>query len=503
MKKYLLPLLFLLACFHAFSQDENSIFVINSFTFNIRGVTRPTAIINKAELTEGREIIGLENLVNYVTEKRQLLLNERVLESVSIYYIIGQSGEDGKYPVNLYIHIEDTWNKIVLPHLEYTSNTGFELTLKFRNYNFLGTMAPLEIDIGYIYSQNKKNSFLFNLDSDTPFTLFSHNWHFKFYNAFAYRPVTEAPFYYLNVTGISVEQPVGFTTLTLGFDESLFLNNENPEGYRDQYGYYQSGVYMSSSPYVSWKIPTGLEIGNYGGFVYTPEISAVFNHEFSDWPLADYIKGPFLKWKHSLLLSRINWVGNFRRGIEVLADNSYSFDFYNIDKGINALDIAYSLAGTGHFIINDFFGISGRLMFRHWLYNNTPLYNDAGDAVRGVLDSAITADYMLSLNFDFPFRVLRFRPSQWNPKMRFFDFEMHIVPIIDFALYNDPVNNVTFSMENAILTGGAEIIIFPAVMRSLYLRVSFAVNISGYLWNTSRFPEENNREIFIGVGHHY
>jgi hypothetical protein len=519
--------LFLL-CFPVFSQEDggtepviegpkpDSVFVINSFDINIKGTTNPYAVIYKAELKKGEEINGLAQLEKYIADKKQLLSNERILETVSIDYTTGEASESGKIPVDLVINIVDTWNIIIIPYPKYSSNSGLELTIKARDYNFLGTMNPLKLDLGYKYDEEQRNSIFFELDSYTPFTAFGFNWYFKFFHSFYWRPDTEQPYYYMNITGLSMELPVKSTTVTFGFDESILFNEENSDFDKPFYGSFQDGLYMSSNPYISWKIPTGIEIGYYGDLVYTPKISAVFNHEFPQWPLAEIRKGPVLTFDHNLGFNRVDWIGNYRRGFDVFAYNSFSFNFYKMAEDVQPWEIDMTFSGTGHFIITGIFGISTRLMYRQWFFLEGG-YREAGDALRGVLDKAISADSMLSLNLDFPVKAFSFLPSVClgNQKFRFFDFDFHFSPIIDMALYNDPMNKISFNFRNILVSGGLELIVFPAFMRSLYLRLSLAWNFVEQINNPGDYyfhpvlpvipnlPMGSNREIFFGLGHHY
>jgi len=131
-------------------------------------------------------------------------------------------------------------------------------------------------------------------------------------------------------------------------------------------------------------------------------------------------------------------------------------------------------------------------MFRHWTSPN--VYYNAGDALRGILDKDVHSDYMLSLNIDVPFRILKFRPSEWfnNAKMQFFNFDLHLAPVIDTAFYHHPSNGNQFSLENMLVSGGLEAVIFPQRFRSLLVRVSFGMNL--------RSPSDTGKyELFIGT----
>jgi hypothetical protein len=160
------------------------------------------------------------------------------------------------------------------------------------------------------------------------------------------------------------------------------------------------------------------------------------------------------------------------------------------------------------------------MQYQQWFNHDPPYTSTAGDVLRGIVDKSIHADYMLSLNLDFPFRILRFVPSKWfdNHKMRFFDFDLHFSPIMDLALYHRPAydqTEVKFRPQDMLVSGGAELIVFPGIMRSLYLRASIAWNIVEWVNNPGgsylptwlpvipKLPGGNGRELFIGMGHHY
>jgi hypothetical protein len=486
---------------------DTRLYVITAFEFDIKGRTRPFALIYNGEFKTGETLEGQANLDAYIRDKTQILVNQRVLkDNAVITHSVGEQAEDGSYPVTLTINVEDSWNIIALPKPEYSTNTGFDLTIKARDYNFLGTMNPLRIDLGYRLDENSRSSMQFEVYSDTPFRAFGYTWNLRFDNLFWYRPQVEQPFFYQNVTGLSMELPFYATTFTFGFEEYVNLNEENSYRYKEFYHKdFQDGLYTTSTLYVSWKIPTGLMVSRYGELTYTPGISATFNHEFPHWPLLEFRKGPFLGFGHSLGFEKIDWHANYRDGFAASISNSYSYDFFRLNNNDEPLSISLTLHGAGYFIINRFFGISSRLQYRHWFYHDPDYYEQAGDNLRGIADRAISADYMLSLNMDFPLRVWLFTPSKWfnNQKLNFFDVELQIAPVIDMALYHDPKTEISFSPKNIAATGGMELIVFSDFMRNLYIRLGYTANLRE-LFKTGKLPESgDNREIYLIMGHFY
>jgi hypothetical protein len=486
---------------------EDRLYVIAAFEFDIKGRTRASALIYNGEFKTGEKIKGQANLDKYIRDKTQILVNQRVLkDNAVITYSVGEQSEDGSYPVTLTINVEESWNIIALPKPEYTTNTGFELTIKARDYNFLGTMNPLRVDLGYRYDENGNNSFQLEVYSVTPFRVFGYTWNLRFDNLFWYRPDVEQPFFYRNVSGLSMELPFRRTTFTFGFEEYFNLNEENASRYQGLYNKnFQDGLYMSSKMYTSWKIPTGLLVSRYGELTYTPGISTTFNHEFPDWPLLPFRKGPFLGLSHSLGFEKIDWHANFRDGLSGSISNSYTYDFFRLHNGDKPLSASLTLHGAGYFIISKFFSISSRLQYRHWFYHDPDYYDLAADNLRGISDKSIHADYMLSLNMDFPLRILLFTPSKWfdNRKLNFFDVELQIAPVIDLALYHDPDLEISFHPKNIAASGGVELIVFSDFMRNLYIRLGYTTDLRHINVPQKFLERSNNREIYLIMGHFY
>jgi hypothetical protein len=482
----------------ASASHDTTVFYIRNINFDITGLTRRFALLYHTEITEGERIIGREKLEKYRMDKIQLLMNQRALASADILCFEGDGNEDGSIPVDLLIITRDTWNIIALPEPKYDDNTGFELTLKARDYNFLGTLSPLRVDFGYALDADKvwnfsEGAFNFKLDADIPFKVFGLNWNFNFDHDFSY--TNEEPLYYQNVTGLSMELPVSFTTATFGFNQYTTFNEDTWNVYEDEdnVGTYDQflWVYFSSELYVSWKIPTPLTVGNFGKLTYTPKISGQINYLPPGQDVIDDLRrGPTTTLSHSLGFSRINWIDNFRQGLAASIGNGNTYNFYKEDW-----NVSYDISATYHHIFTGFFGASGRIQYRQWLADHT---NSAGDVIRGILDKSLSADYMLSVNVDFPFRILQFVPSKWfnTSWLRLIDLDLHLSPFFDIALLEDPVNNIEF-WSKPTMGAGVELIIFPHFFRSLYLRASLGYNLN----NMSSLGKWD--ELFIGIGHYY
>ncbi|MFP3043032.1 hypothetical protein LQZ19_14550 [Treponema primitia] len=479
---------------------EETVYFIQKIDFTINGRTRPFALMDKVDLEIGERLHGQRALETYIRRRTQVLRNQRVLEADQsrIEYIIGEAGADGLVPVDLTVYTADTWNFIVLPEPKYDSNTGLSLTLKARDYNFLGTMSPLAVNLGYKLEDNKNSVFL-DIDSDTPFQLFGYTWNLNFDNSFIY--TENDPFYYKNTTGISLELPSwAKSTFTFGLNQSFILNEETSDDEKHRIGtseeFFPDVWFMSSEAYVQWKIPTGVEVGDFGDLSYTPKITEKINYR-PGGDIGEYRRGPATIFSHSFGFGQTNWKGNYRSGIDVKLENENEFNNYSL-KWDNDL----KFTAIGHFKISSFFGISSRFQYRQY-FNNPNI--EAGDVLRGMMDDSLHADAMLSLNMEFPLRVLQFLPSQWfgYRALRPFNFELHFAPFIDLALLRgEDTHGETYSFKEIIPTGGFEFIAYPLSWRSFYIRGSLGWNLQKLIQN-KKLPSGDFREIYIGVGHFY
>jgi hypothetical protein len=498
------------------TDDRLAIYTIDSVEFESSGSSfspwksRAFVLFYHGEFKYGEEIRGMANLEKYVRDKAQLLMNQRVLEDVRIDFTIGDMDQDGRYPVRLRVVTRDTWNIIAVPRPQYSSNSGFDLTVKARDYNFLGIMEPLRLDIGYNHDEKGEDIFNLEIDSNIPFMALGYYWRINF-DHFLNWTLGDNPSY-KNVTGIAMELPFRRTTFTFGFDESFTWHETNEGKYTENYIYadrlnrlYFNGLYASSELYASWEIPTGIDVLDHGELTYTPKLGLKINYSPSAWPLDEVRLGPFLNMGQVLGFNRVDWIDNYRRGFDVSFTNDNQFDSHR-----RLFNNSLKLEAVGHFIFTDFLGLSTRFQYRHWFYRYPyDFYEAAGDSLRGILDKDIHANFMFSLNLDLPLRLFRFKLSQLTgkSKLRLFDFECQLAPVLDMAFYQDSENALGFRAS-----GGGELVIFPDFMRSLYLRISVGYDFNnmakagGFTEGGTRMIEyliKETNEIFIGIGHHY
>ena len=504
----------------SFVEDDNTVYVIREVNFDIDGRTRPFALMMNSDFVIGEYILGKANFEKYLSRQRQTLNNQRVLEDVKIEYFIGEIEGDGALAISLLVHTKDSWNFVVIPYPKYDSNSGLSITLKTRDYNFFGTMNTLFFDFGYQYDKNEDHIFKISFGTAFPFQALGLDWMVNIDNTFTY--TIGDPLYYKGVAGLSVKLPWHTTTFTVGFNQYVIANEDNSSVNKAVYGLPSifDGVYGATELYASWRIPINFEVGPFGKLYYTPRIAERINYPYGEM---DEGRKPLTTLSHTIGFGRMNWVGNYRKGLNASINNAFNIYADRSDAPVN---ITLSGQAVFHWPFNKYIGISSRLKYQQWWhwsekqlsqrgYGWMPYYS-AGDTLRGIIDDDVRANYMLSLNLDLPIRVLRFWPSDWfnNNKLRLFNFEMHISPFLDLALIEGPYNKlvtpasegIKFRLDEMLVTTGLEIIVYPAFFRSIYLRASLGYDLrkiarDGLPLKWGFFPEWN--EIYIGLDNYY
>jgi len=136
----------------------NPEYMIRRVSFRITGHTLERVLRQKADIKPGTTFHSLEEFDAYLEYHKQALLNERVLENVQVDYST-EKANDGQFLIDIVITTQDSWNLIVLPYFKYDSNDGLVLSARGRDYNFLGTMQALVLNVDYAIDQQQRHSY--------------------------------------------------------------------------------------------------------------------------------------------------------------------------------------------------------------------------------------------------------------------------------------------------------------------------------------------------------
>jgi hypothetical protein len=494
--------------------QKEPVYYINEVYFDITGRTKEYALLLCSGIKKGDEVTGEAALLEYIAEKQQTLVNRRELQEAVIEFVPGEAEDDGRIPVDITIHAADTRNFIIVPEPRYSSSSGWSPKLRVRDFNFLGLLSPLKVDLTYRYHDGKdvtysRSNLNLVFGIETPFRAAGYDWKFTTENMFSY--YFGEPFSYGNINGVHLDIPFKNTALTFGFEQGINFGREYDDWKKYVYGVNFHDVwYGGSGVYGEWKIPLPFKTESLGALVYSPAVSGNVNYPFRDEDLAE--RGGFLfNASQRAGFDKVDWYGNFRRGADIYIENTNEYSFFY--EGWNH---SLSVNVTKHLVINDFFGISMRGRFTKWSYDSASKNDgtrwNAGGMVRGLEDYALSPDSMLLFNFDFIFHIVNVMFSKHfnDPKAGIINFELQAGAVVDIAMVDGIevdnkrrfIRDITYRPRDWIVSGGVELFFFPLAFRSIYLCGSAVWNFRP-LFNAGIMPGDDDMEIYIGFGHHY
>ena len=468
-------------------------FFIESVSWEITGRTQEYYLAKAVGIAAGKVFGTREALDGYIADKSQVLINQRVLESVVIDTTIAKthSGADSPSPVSLVIRAQDTMNIVVLPYLKYDSNVGLLLAGRGRDYDFLGTTEALYANLNWQFDAKWKSSPGLDVSFSAPFPLGGRE---VLLGTSAGVVLPEGKPLGVNLeTSVGYRLPLGIFTVEVDASQSYFSGQLDT---RDQP--YADAWYLASSAGVSASVPLW-EIPLLGRLDSSLALSLSGNWKPGGLLDERIDNGPALGSSVSVSGGRIDWVGNFRRGLSGSATASLLFNtegkrFRKLGATVSAFDFNDELGYSGR--------ISGFVSFGYLI--------NSGEYVRGVMNNRIVSDTALFVNLDLPLSALRFKLSDWlaMPSLRVLDFEQHWSPFLDFGIGHDRASGRYFNIGDSWCGGGVEVITFPTAMRSFYFRVSAGWDLRDVyklrsLGGISPRDGRSTREFFFGMGHFY
>ncbi|HDQ15013.1 MAG TPA: hypothetical protein ENN41_09405 [Sediminispirochaeta sp.] len=460
--------------------------MIRSVSFTIDGTTRKSVLANYLDIREGETLRGKMAFEDFLEDKRRLLGSQRTLASGDIFpeYTPDLENEDRVF-VDIEVRTVDTWNYIALPYPKYDSNEGLLLSFRGRNYNFLGGMETLEVNLDYVKvfmeDEDFDSKYSVNGGFDIPLYFAGYEWMFKVDEDISLIDYgDERLLQNTSRLGLSVGIPMTDFTWQIAGDHYFYLNEKERE---DPDGFYMKST---ANPGISFPLngtfPMLLD-PNYN-------VAALVNYAYKPFgQLSEKRRGFELGAKHGFSFGRVDWLGNFRDGLSLKFDQNLR---YNFDRELWLSNLDLELESHHAF---DWGGFSGRMV---GFYRFNDVKEDAGEPIRGIMDSRVEGEAGVFLNFELPVNMWIWFLDRW--------FEGHISPFFDYALIKE--EGRAFNLNRGWYGAGLEGFAFLKNARSIYLRVSVGVDVEALVDGASlggSAPRDGGSiyEIFIGLGHHY
>lgn len=500
LKKIFTLFLWVVFSFVAFAEG----YQIVDVQYDLDGRTKEYALNKNLDIRRDIVFDSEEEFKLYIDFVTQKVSDQRILENTNVSYQMGAANEQGVIPVTLLISADETWNILPVPYPKYNSNSGFSLKLKVKDYNFLGTMEPLNFDLEFYQEDEGTTNVLgLGIDFSIPFQLgvLDAQWNndisadYKFGDA--------KPSFSFS-TGLDLAYAFKYVALQLEAEQSFDID----PSYKD------AGDEFYATEYLKFSTPVTIlrTTGPFGNITFTPSASLTYYWDANGIKHEDLI-GPTVGLGYSFSTGIVNWIGNFRKGFLSSFSHSYDYNFYTTNW---TTGLAFQFDG---FYFFDFIGFSTRAkIFTHYdiaQHKFTDTTNVA-EWMRGVYDdesynegrAAMPTGFVI--NLDFPIRIVQTDWRGWGKALfkrdmpswfSFFDFELQVAPFLDIAL-SEADDYCLFHLYDGFYSAGLEVIVYPTKMRSIQVRASAGLDLGARLmkqdWRTKR-----GLEIEIGIGLHY
>jgi hypothetical protein len=527
-----LALLFLASGLRLVAQEAPGSLTIRKVEFHVTGRSLPFVMMKKIDpyrTMVGSSFPDAAALEAFIADRRQVLLNERVLASVETSYE-ATPVPSGGMDIVIRFDTVDTWNLIALPYAKYDSNTGLLLSLRGRDYDFGGSMQELAIDLDYRKNPAGRSSYTGALSFDLPFQALGNDWSLGFHETGGFW--TDGMASTVTQASLSLELPaLGFPaqlTATQGISYNALAASSDLVADPDTW-------FLSEGLGFGATLPLTRELGSMGSvdlgpIEYSPSVSISLNWKpgsrlsyYGDGMVTQPGNGPYgvgdavpvigngisygrgglvATVGNALSFGRVDWSGNMRAGLTASLGNvtSYNAQYQDIASDLS-LGLSY-FDELGHRL-----GLATMLTVLTRLSNHPS--NDAlanlGWYLRGIIDDRISGIQGAFINVQLPVKLFDF-PTHAFIKTRILDFELQAAPFVDAAIVR-PDYRRGFSEDWLLYTGGLEFLAFPAGLRSFIVRASAGWDLKNVIATRSlsaATPDGRGPyEIFIGLGLKY
>ncbi|HPW47474.1 MAG TPA: hypothetical protein PLJ56_06570 [Rectinema sp.] len=489
---------------------------IEGFEFHLKDV-RETAVLRYLDMQIGQKFASQSDLDDFIAEKQRLLQENRVFnEEAAIWY--EQRNPSNPEAITIIVRGYATLTALAVPIPKYTEDDGFFLALRYKDFNFLGMLEPLVFSLDHYflggnttigaefgYSPRFMNSqweFSLtssvdigrNLDpafSDTAISLSTEY------------PISEAPEYWAIVPSLSYTYTksskihVGIASLSL--IRPIFLlfpgNIELQSSYKQENDAGSWSYLAIAETTLSLRIPL-FSVASASMLAFTPSAGLSLSYDLAKGMVYD----AGLSASGSVGYNSIKWKGNFRKGSSASLSESYMFHIGS-KHSTRPLDLVLSSQLSAFYSWFNLLGIDFRAIGRWdagWsLYNDLSYFDDvdASTYLRGIR-GPIYGDLAAIVNLQIPVNFAQGKFFQWEAM----DAEIFIIPFFDLGYVRTNPANPLWSIDNLLMGGGLDVVIFPEHARSFTYRLSLGYNIEHYL--ETKTLDWGDTEIWLGIGLH-
>lgn len=511
-----LALLFLgLTCPQVLSAQDKppAAFIIAGAEYRIHGFTLKPFLEEFLAIETGKTFADIDSLQAYVDSLTRALVSNRIFQEKSFARMDILEGEAPR-KVILTVETYNSMSALAVPLVKYNSTDGLSLVLRYKDFNFLGTLEPLSINLDYYAESNQVEAATY---FTLPYDMLGSRWKLEVAEDFIY---TEEKGIIPNGT-VSLSSTYPFRALGLAWHASpLFshlyerdylrhtLTGGLSAGFRFRAGLdwsvsantYLNDQYVTGHyPYITngISLSTGLKLATlpwFGALSFSPSAGLFGTYGIQAGKLTD------AGWSlgGSIGFGRVDSIRNFRKGAAASLSVSYS-DHLIAAAPTDEIDLTASFSATAFEAFNPILGFNLRMLgywFGTWtLVGENPSF-DWEEYIRGVKEPRY-GDLGLIANIEFP---VNFAQGYFFGSERF-DAEVFLVPFIDGGYIRRSPSAPFPDRNDLVLTAGLEITVFPEYARAFIYRLSAGYDIMRIL--NGEDPTLEGIEAWLGLGLHF
>lgn len=495
------------------AEEPGPAFVIADVEYQINGLILKPFLEEFLDIERGKTFSSSESLQNYIDSLAQALVSNRIFQEKStISFDIVEGERPQKVIVKVITYTSLT--SLMVPLVKYNSSDGLTLVFRYKDFNFLGTLEPLSLNLDYyLESSQVLIATYFNL----PYYIFGGRWSLDVSEEFLYTKSTgitpngsvslsaSYPFSALGmqwyaapvISHLYERDYLRHTIrggLSTGFSFKAGLN-WSVSAYTDfydeyvlsHYPYIKNGITLSTS------IPV-VELPWFGRLTFSPSLGLFDTYGIKPGAFTD------AGWSFggNLGVGRVDGIRNFRKGASFSIGASYAYHFLEtlpIDKHDFGMNLSATLFNT----FNPVFGFDLRLLgnwFVSGSYIDETTSYDWAEYIRGEKEVRY-GDLGIIANIQVP---INFAQGYFFGAERF-DAEVFLIPFVDTGYVRSSPNAPFPDKKDMVLSSGLEIAIFPEYARAFIYRLSAGYNIMKIL--SGEDPSLEGLEIWLGLGLHF
>ncbi len=480
---------------------ENKIYRIRDYVWNIEGKTDSFYLEKKINAEKEIEFSSREELSQYVEALEKKCSNLRLFEDFKTNLKITPSEISGRNDVVVEIDARESLSHAVVPYPKYSSIEGFKFKTKLKDMNFQGKLEKLEAELAFImqkktYEKEYRPGVGVAFKYRLPFYIGKAELTWDNFHEVSYIKDDPLPEWNL-ASGFSLLYP---------FDHFDLSVHAHQVASRDSlYEKYDDEIYFSEN--ADFSVPITIMQNDFlGELKYAPgcSIEWIWNADHKINSRTEDLARQELLGFHKFYAGKIDWEGNFRKGLCFELKHSAGFNFYDRKK-VHGIEADF----TGH-THNERVGINFRT--KAFYYKNKKLR--IGNYLRGIADDQYYGsqsgydDFFLCatntafvFNIDVPIKL--FDLDFGESSLKLFNCEVQFSPFVDFALTYSRYNDRYFNLKDGFYCAGFECIVYPKKFKSMQARLSGGVDISRtllkeYADNSCRQKKTPRYEITFG-----